>query len=101
MDSAQQTRIMVNGRVSLPHSGIRSVEIKRGMIILANTGVEAGFSAGVVVPQEDDYAAYVLLGRLPVTSEYRLIPTELIDHIDGENIHLNVHCDEILKLRLR
>ena len=100
MDSVQQNRIMVNGRVSLPHNNTRSVEINRGMVIFANTGVEAGFSAGVIVPQGGDEANYILLGRLPVTSEYRLIPIKSIDHIDGENIHLNVHCDEILKLHL-
>jgi len=91
---------MINGRVSLPHSHTRSVEINRGMAVFTNTGVEAGFSAGVVVPQGGDEVAYILLGRLPVTSEYRLIPIGLIDRIDDKNIHLNVHCDEILKLHL-
>ncbi len=100
MDGVQQNRIMVNGRVSLPHNNTRSVEVNRGMAIFTNTGVEAGFSAGVIVPQDGDEIDCILLGRLPVTSEYRLIPIGLINHIDGGNIHLNVHCDQILKLHL-
>ncbi len=100
MGSAHQERIMVNGRISLPHNNTHPTEINRGMIILTSTGIEAGFSAGVVVPQEDDEVACILLGRLPVTSEYRLIPIGLIDYVDGENIHLNVHCSEILELHL-
>ena len=99
MDSEQQNRVMVNGRFHLPHSST-SIEINRGMIIMTSVGEQAGFSAGVVVKPGDEDAAFVLLGRLPVTSEYRLIPIGLIDRIDGETIHLNANCDEILKLHL-
>jgi hypothetical protein len=93
-------KIMVNGRVPLPHSSGPSVDVHRGMIIMTRAGEKAGFSAGVVVRQADEDAAFVLLGRLPVTSEYRLIPVTLINRIDGETIHLNADCDEILKLHL-
>jgi hypothetical protein len=70
------------------------------MIIRTCVGEEAGFSAGVVIKQGTEEASFILLGRLPVTSEYRLIPIELIDHVDSETIHLNANCDEILKLHL-
>ena len=100
MDSVQQEHIMINGRVYLPRRNATAVKINRGMAILTKTGEEAGFSAGVVVPQGMDEATYILLGRLPVTAEYRLIPTKLIARVEDENIHLNVNCDEILKLHL-
>ena len=99
MDYEQQYRVMVNGRFHLPHSST-FVEINRGMIIMTSVGEKAGFSAGVVVKPGDEEAAFVLLGRLPVTSEYRLIPTGLIERTDGETIHLNVDCNKILRLHL-
>ena len=99
MNSEQQNRVMVNGRFHLPRS-TTSIEVHRGMIIMTGAGEKAGFSAGVVIKAGDEEAAFVLLGRLPVTSEYRLIPTELIERIDDETIHLNVDCDKILKLHL-
>lgn len=99
MDGVQQGRMMVNGRFS-PLNNSHSVNINRGMAVWTSTGAEAGFSAGVVVPQDSDEATHLLLGRLPITSEYRLIPVRLIARIADENIHLNVACDEILKLHL-
>jgi hypothetical protein len=99
MDGVQQGRIMVNGRF-FPLNNRYSVKINRGMVVWTSTGVEAGFSAGVVVPQGSDEATHLLLGRLPITSEYRLIPVQLIARIADENIHLNVDCNEILKLHL-
>jgi len=91
--------VMVNGRFHFPHSS-GTTEVQRGMTILTCVGEKAGFCAGVVVKQGKAGASFVLLGRLPVTSEYRQIPISLIDRIEGETIHLNVTCAEILKLPL-
>ena len=99
MDGVQQGRVMVNGRFS-PLNNNYSVKINRGMAVWTSSGAEAGFSAGVVVPQGSDEVTHLLLGRLPITSEYRLIPVWLIECIADENIHLNVDCNEILKLGL-
>lgn len=99
MNGVKRERMMVNGRFSLPNNDC-PVKINRGMAVWTNTGAEAGFSAGVVVPQGSDEATHFLLGRLPITSEYRLIPVQLIERIEDENIHLNVNCNEILKLHV-
>ena len=94
-----QEQVMVNGRFHLPHTTTNQ-EIQRGMIIVTSVGEKAGFCAGVIVKQGADEAEFVLLGRLPVTSEYRQIPINLINHIEAETIHLHVDCAEILKLPL-
>ncbi len=78
-------------RFHFPHSP-NTAEVQRGMIILTCVGEKAGFSAGVIVKQGEEEASFVLLGRLPVTSEYRQIPISLINRIEGETIHLNVTC---------
>ncbi len=90
---------MVNGRIHLLHNPNISIELHRGMMILTHDGKEAGFSAGIVI-NEDEETVFVLLGRLPVTSEYRLIPIEHIDRINGENIHLSLNCDGVMDLQL-
>ena len=95
MNDEGRERVIVNGRFHLPNSA--TIDIRRGMIIMTSVGEKAGFCAGVIVKQSDEYASFVLLGRLPVTSEYRQIPINLIDHIEAETIHLNVDCAEILK----
>ncbi len=99
MNDETQNKVMVNGRFHFPHNPA-IVEVQRGMIILTCVGEKAGFSAGVVVKQGKEEASFVLLGRLPVTSEYRQIPISIIDRIEEETIHLNVTCAEILKLPL-
>ena len=98
MNDKQQDKVMVNGRYHLPHRAI--IDIRRGMIILTRVGEKAGFCAGVIVKQGEEDASFLLLGRLPVTSEYRQIPINLINHIEAETIHLHVDCAEILKLPL-
>ena len=92
-------KVMVNGRYHLPHT-TTSQEIQRGMSIVTSLGEKAGFCAGVVVRQGEEDASFVLLGRLPVTAEYRQIPISLIERVKAETIHLNVNCAEILKLPL-
>ena len=99
MNDETQNKVMVNGRFHFPHSP-NTAEVQRGMTILTCAGEKAGFSAGVIVKQGEEEASFVLLGRLPVTSEYRQIPISLINRIEGETIHLNVTCAEILKLPL-
>ena len=98
MNEERREKVMVNGRFHLPNRAI--IDIHRGMIIMTSVGEQAGFCAGVIVKQGDKDASFVLLGRLPVTSEYRQIPVNLINHIEAETIHLTINCDEILKLLL-
>ncbi len=101
MDNKQADRVMENGRILIPNH-TTPILICRGMSILTRTGNKAGFSAGVVVPLGAEEATHILLGRLPVTSEYRLIPVALIAQIDlgKEAIYLNIDCVAILQLPL-
>ena len=98
MNEEGREKVMVNGRFHPPNRAI--INIRRGMIIMTNVGEKAGFCAGVIVKQGEEDASFVLLGRLPVTSEYRQIPVSLINHLEAETIHLHVDCAEILKLPL-
>ncbi len=90
---------MVNGRIQLSSMPGRPINIHRGMIILTCEGDRAGFSAGVLVNQSGQ-TTYIVLGRLPVTSEYRLIPPNLVACVEAETIHLIVNCEVVKNLRL-
>jgi len=92
-------KIMVNGRIYLPHAPHASVEVQRGMKIVVMDGKEVGFVGGVIVNSQNDEVLYILLCHLPVTAVYRLIPIHLIARIEAETIHLNMQFDELETLK--
>jgi len=88
-------KIMVNGRIRLPHHQHSSVEIQRGMKIVVMGRKEVGFVGGIIVNSQSNEVTHILLCYLPVTAVYRLIPINRIARVEEETIHLNIQFDDL------
>ena len=76
------------------------VEVQRGMMILGHDELEAGVVAAVVLDCRNQRVTHILLGHVPPTSDYRLIPLKLIDRIDGQKVWLRASSGKIGALPL-
>jgi hypothetical protein len=82
--SAQNERpahLMVSGRYE-------SIEIHRGMRVVDETGQEIGIVAGVVVGEGNERPLHLLIGRLPLTGDYRLAPVAIVTAVQPDKICL-------------
>lgn len=77
----QPAHLMVSGRYE-------TLEIHRGMRVIDEAGQEIGFVAGVVVGECDEKPTHLLIGRLPLTGDYRLAPVSLMTVADPDRICL-------------
>jgi len=80
----------MNGQKLLVRGAIMRGEIWRGMLILDRDGLVAGVVAAVALDGASQTVSHILLGQLPPTAVYRLVPITLIDHIAGEHLWLQV-----------
>ena len=81
---------MVAGLVRLKGTEGLPVEVRRCMTIRSCDGRELGMVAAVCLDPDTQDVAAVLLGRLPVTADYSMIPITLIDHISEDAVHLRI-----------
>ena len=95
--SAPEQNLMVSSLVYLEQMN-DPAEVQRGMMIMGQDKQEAGVVAAVVLDCRSQKATHLLLGQVPPTSDYRLIPLNLIDRIDGEMVWLRAAVEEIEKL---
>ena len=93
-----QTRMMVSGQVRLKGDNSLAVEIRRCMAVLSGDGRELGMVAAVCLDPHAQEVAAILLGRLPVTADYRLIPIALIDHVSEDAVHLCITAESVPEL---
>ena len=94
---APEQKLMVSSLVYLEQMD-DPVEVQRGMMILGQDGQEAGMVAAIVLDCRNQESTHILLGHVPPTSVYRLIPLKLIDRIDGESLWLRVSSEKIENL---
>lgn len=78
--------LMVSGRYE-------TFEIRRGMRVVDETWQEIGLIAGVVVGEGDKKLTHLLIGRLPMTGDYRLAPVEIVTAVQPEQICLCLESD--------
>lgn len=76
-------RLLVCGRVDRVGG-----EVARGMPVLAQDGRMVGIVAAVVQSGPAPTISHILLGQVPPTAVYRLIPLDLLDRVDGGRIWL-------------
>ena len=93
-------KLMVSGLICLAQMG-DSLEVRRGMAVLAWDGQEAGVVAAVVLDCRGQEVTHILLGQIPPTADYRLVPLCLIASIDGEAVRLRASAAEIARLPCR
>ncbi len=94
---APEQKLMASSLIYLEEMDAR-VEVRRGMVILGQDEQEAGVVAAVVLDCRSQKGTHILLGHVPPTSDYRLIPLMLIDRIDGESVWLRASFEEIENL---
>ena len=92
-----EQKLMVRGLVYLEKKN-DPVEVQRGMVILGQDEQKAGVVAAIVLDCPSQESTYILLGHVPPTSDYRLIPLKLIDRISGNTIWLRATTAVIEKL---
>ncbi len=74
------------------------VEIRRGDAVFAQDGVEVGFVAAIMLDCHHQEATHFLLGFLPPTAVYHLVPLSLINRIDEKTVWLKITTKGIEKL---
>jgi len=90
--------MMVAGQVRLMGAESWAVEIRRCMTVISEDGCELGIVAAVCRDCHKENVFAVLLGRLPVTADYRLIPIALIDHVSADAVHLRISAESAQEL---
>ncbi|MBK8989915.1 MAG: hypothetical protein IPM39_28275 [Chloroflexi bacterium] len=73
-------------------------EVARGMLVLAQNGRMAGAVAAVVQSGPTQNVSHILLGQIPPTAVYRLIPLDLLDRLDEDRIWLRASWQQIATL---
>ncbi len=97
LDPRPDHKLLVRGVVKLDESNHES-ELERGMVVRAEDGAKTGVVAALVLNCHLKGITHVLMGYLPPTTVYRLIPLSLIARIDCEDIWLHATVAEVAGL---
>ncbi|MBE2223721.1 MAG: DUF2171 domain-containing protein [Anaerolineae bacterium] len=98
-DAAPIQKLLISGFITLAQE-CAPVSLQRGMSVLAQEGVIVGAVAAVVLNSGRQEITHFLLGQVPPTAVYRLIPLSLIDRIDGDMVWLRIPSEKISDLPL-
>ena len=90
-------KLLVSGFIYLEQA-TEPVAIWRGMPIVACDGQAAGSVAALLLDCQSRIVTHILLGYVPPTAVYRLIPLYLIDRIIAGTVWLRVISEDIEKL---
>lgn len=93
-----ENRLMVAGMVCLKGTEGTPVEVRRCMAIFSGDGRKLGMVAAVCLDVHTQDVVAVLLGRLPETVDYRLIPTDLIERVSEDVVHLRIPAESVEEL---
>lgn len=72
-------------------------EVCRGMAVRAAEGTAVGVVAAVAVGA-DDRVSHVLLGQVPPTAVYYLVPLALLDRLEGACLWLRAPAAAVARL---
>ncbi|MCP4357007.1 MAG: DUF2171 domain-containing protein [Chloroflexi bacterium] len=90
-------KLLVSSLVKLEQKN-EPVELRRGMAILLQDGYAAGTVAALALDRYRHEVTHILLGHVPPTSDYHLIPLPLIERLEGETVYLRASAADIEKL---
>lgn len=71
--------LMVSGRID-------AVEVRRGMLVVDESGETIAFLAGILIGDGETRATHLLLSRLPLNGDYRMVPVEWIQDVDLDRV---------------
>jgi sporulation protein YlmC with PRC-barrel domain len=97
----QSQKLMESGPVYLEQGDGSPVEVMRGMTILTKEGQEAGKVAAVVVDNYDQKVTHLVLGRLHLRPDYRLVPVNLVEQVTGDEVLLYISGPVVESLPVR
>ena len=83
-------KLMVSGFVCPENGCALSLEVRRGMPIFSEEGLEVGKVAAVVLNQVNQQVTHILLSRLPETNGYWLIRVDLVVDVRDEKVQLSM-----------
>jgi hypothetical protein len=98
-DTVSIQKLLVSELIQLEQDA-EAVRVQRGMPIRAADETAVGVVAAVVLDCRSRKVTHLLLGQVPPTAVYRLIPLSLIDRIDGETVCLRTTASKIVHLPL-
>lgn len=88
-------KLMAVGYVRVGSQGNKTCRIQRGMEIKTEDGKPAGKVAALVLDSTTQEPVHILLGRLPLLPEYRLIPLDKIAGINQDVVHLHLRHQDL------
>jgi hypothetical protein len=95
-DALPAHKLLVSAVVLLDHGD--TVELQRGAAIKDVNGVAVGVVAAVVMDCRTREVTHVLLGKVPPTAVYRLIPLSLIQSMIEGSLWLGIDTPVVSKL---
>jgi hypothetical protein len=96
---AQARKLLVSGIIRLVHTDT-PILVEREMPIFSVDGHLVGMVAAVVMLCASRQITDVLLGRVPPSAEYRLIPVDLIARVSHGVVRLHLTAHDVSKLTI-
>ena len=88
-------KLMISGFICLQSEGALTIEVRRGMPIFSNQGIEVGKVAALVIDEKNQSPAYLLLDRLPEQRGYWSVPFELIVKVENDQLWLSIPASAV------
>lgn len=82
-----ETHLMVSGRIG-------AVEVYRGMVVVDESEEPIAFVAGVLIAGGQTRVSHLLIGRLPPTDDYRMVPVGRLAAVLPDRIGLTMASRE-------
>jgi hypothetical protein len=91
-------KLLVRGTIE--HSAACAIcgEVWRGMLVLDRDNLVAGVVAAVVLDCSSQIINHILLGQLPPTAVYHLVPIHLLDRLGRDRLWLRIPRQQIAAL---
>ncbi len=83
-------KLMVSGFVCSHPGCALTTEIRRGMPVQSNQGIEVGKVTAVVLDDNHETATHLIFDRLPGQPGYWMVPVELIAAANGDHLTLSI-----------
>jgi sporulation protein YlmC with PRC-barrel domain len=90
--------LLVSGFICGESQCALSVEVRRGMLIQASDGQEAGRVAAVVLERGSGQATHLLLTRLPEVTGYHMVPVKMVAQVGQDSLRLNISAGKVGRL---
>lgn len=88
-------KLMVSGYVCSHPGCALTTEIRRGMSVRSNQGIEVGKVTAAVLDDNQKPATHLIFDRLPAHQGYWMVPVDLIAGVEDEQLMLSIPVSAI------